>query len=164
MKGKALPKWNGRQIQESCRCLWLVGECPLGLPRVCTEQLWLPGAHWGSWGSARATVVGGGAHWDSRGARSGQKRRCGLCPSPSLALTPICLSQFFILLGPWFFHLRVGGNSWAPTPSMAVGTAGENSAALGCSAPPGSLGPCHNPWGTDMFRNLDYFPFHISER
>lgn len=61
-EGKALPEWNGRQIQESCRCLWvvgetwaeepgqglpellwLVGECPLGLPRVCTELLWLLG-------------------------------------------------------------------------------------------------------------------------
>lgn len=60
MKGKALPEWNGRLIQESCRCLWLVGECPLGLPRVCTELLWLLGAHWGSWGSARAAVAGGG--------------------------------------------------------------------------------------------------------
>lgn len=60
MKGKALPEWNGRQIQESCRCLWVVGETwaeepkpgfarvavagggvPTGTPKGLPELLWL---------------------------------------------------------------------------------------------------------------------------
>lgn len=85
MKGKALPEWNGRQIQESCRCLWVVGETwaeepkpgfarvavagggvPTGTPKGLPELLWLGVVPTGAPKVLPELLwLGMSTHWDS---------------------------------------------------------------------------------------------------